>query len=371
MINYLDIKTAASIRDAAHDQNAPLRREEIDAYTARKLREQLKYAAVKSDFYRDLFAGRDIDIDKICSDELSDAQFMNEFEKLPPTDQEDIKERDKDFLCVSAAEISRVVTMKTSGSTGKPKRIYFTAKDQKLTEDYFDYGMRLLTDSDDVVLILMQADAPGSIGDLLAKGISSFGARPVKYGLPKSVNREAPDILKIMKNEGVTSVVALPTHMIKLAREAEKAGMTDYDSENFIQLRSILLSGEYVPEETVMMLEDIFGCCIYEHYGMTEMGLGCAVSCGFGNGYHVREDDLYLEIVNPRTGEVIRDGSYGEIVFTTLTREGMPLIRYRTGDYSRWINEPCMCGSVLKRLDKVGSREHVKGILIDKIQGKR
>ncbi len=118
----------------------------------------------------------------------------------------------------------------------------------------------------------------------------------------------------------------------------------------------------------MMLLEETFGCCVYEHYGMTEMGLGCAVSCGYGRGYHVREADLYIELINPITGQVVEGegrkpgySNYGEIVFTTLTRKGMPFIRYRTGDFSRWILEPCPCGSVLKRLDKVAPREEKKG----------
>ena len=121
-----------------------------------------------------------------------------------------------------------------------------------------------------------------------------------------------------MKREGVTSVVALPTHMKAVA---EAAGGS-------LSLRSMLLSAEYVPEEDVMLFEESFGCRVYEHYGMTEMGLGCAVSCGHGDGYHIREADLYIEIIDPETGRVIHDDTPGEVVFTTLTRKGMPFIRY-------------------------------------------
>ena len=94
---------------------------------------------------------------------------------------------------------------------------------------------------------------------------------------------------------------------------------------------------------------------------MTEMGLGCAVSCGELIGCHIRESDLYLEIIDPKTGQVLPDGEEGEVVFTTLTRKGMPFIRYRTGDWSSFINEPCQCGSILKRISRVGDRQARKG----------
>jgi phenylacetate-coenzyme A ligase PaaK-like adenylate-forming protein len=94
---------------------------------------------------------------------------------------------------------------------------------------------------------------------------------------------------------------------------------------------------------------------------MTEMGLGCAVSCEYQNGYHVREADLYLEIIDPDTGKTLPDGTWGEIVFTTLTRVGMPFIRYRTGDISRWKTESCRCGSKLKLLDYIQDRKIEKG----------
>jgi hypothetical protein len=89
---------------------------------------------------------------------------------------------------------------------------------------------------------------------------------------------------------------------------------------------------------------------------MTEMGLGGGLECAAHNGYHLREADLYLEIIDPVSAQPLPDGEYGEVVVTTLTRLGMPLIRYRTGDISRFIPGQCLCGSVLRRLERVQSR---------------
>jgi hypothetical protein len=108
--------------------------------------------------------------------------------------------------------------------------------------------------------------------------------------------------------------------------------------------------------------EEAWGCRVFNHYGMTEMGLGGGVECAALAGYHLREADLLFEVVDPESGEVLPEGEEGEVVFTTLTRRGMPLIRYRTGDIARFIPEPCPCGTVLKRLSPV--KDRVQGRIV-------
>ncbi|MGN0703880.1 MAG: DVU_1553 family AMP-dependent CoA ligase [Lentihominibacter sp.] len=345
-IRYLDIWTARKI--SGDPERTDFSREELDEYTEGKLRETVRYAVENSVFYREKFS-------RVSAD---DSSFMEYFRNLPFTTSEELRNRGMDFLCVSPGQISRIVTLDTGGSTGEPKRVHFTEEDQQLTVDYFENGMQLLVDCSDKVLILMPAKMPGSIGRLLSEGLRNFGADTVDYGLPET-EAEMQPLLELMKEQHVTSVVALPTHMRMLAEHAAK----EADSDSGCVLKNVLLSAEYVPEDTVKLIRDVFGCTVYEHYGMTEMGLGCAVSCGQGEGYHVRECDLYIEIIDPETGETVPDGQPGEVVFTTLTRKGMPFIRYRTGDHSRWITDECQCGSRLKRLDKVGPRDAVKGYL--------
>jgi phenylacetate-CoA ligase len=121
-------------------------------------------------------------------------------------------------------------------------------------------------------------------------------------------------------------------------------------------IESVLLSTDYVPRAIAKTLEEVWGCRVFAHYGMTEMGLGGGVECEALDGYHLREGDLYFEVVDHETGEVCSDGAVGEVVFTTLTRQGMPLIRYRTGDIARIIPQTCPCGSVLRRMDRVRGR---------------
>lgn len=135
-------------------------------------------------------------------------------------------------------------------------------------------------------------------------------------------------------------------------------------------MKCVLLSAEYVSPQSRAAIRGAWGCRVFEHYGMTEMGLGCAVSCGERSGCHIRESDLYLEIIDPQTGRVLPDGEEGEVVFTTLTRRGMPFIRYRTGDWSSFLTEPCRCGSILKRISRVGDRSMGKGAWREKEEKK-
>jgi phenylacetate-coenzyme A ligase PaaK-like adenylate-forming protein len=257
------------------------------------------------------------------------------------------------MICVPQRDISRIVTLDTSGTTGNPKRVFFTEEDQELTVDFFHHGMQLLIGKADTVMILMPCRMAGSVGDLLREGIERIGAKVIPYGLPETALADRERILDAMEKEQVTCTVALAAHMAELAKHMENRR---------IDLRCTLLSADYVSGASRKAIREGFGCDIFEHYGMTETGLGGAVSCQANvSGYHVREADLYFELIDPKTGKAVPDGQYGEIVLTTLTRKGMPFIRYRTGDISRWLSEPCDCGSVIKRLDRVEDRRLAKG----------
>lgn len=367
-----------------------LLRENLNRYTEKKIYDTLSNAVENSEFYRKRYGDKLTELRKIFEAyEAHDTHraheayrkgqctFFDIFTELPFTTPDDLRENEMDLLCVKPGEISRIVTLNTGGSTGKPKRIYFTEEDQQLTVDFFEHGMQLMADSSDNVLILMPARIPGSIGRLLSEGIKNFDASTIEYGLPdmkpaeltdSKTAEEAEKLLELITKENVTGIVALPTHMAMLAEVMERKYRSSLKQANITYERItsvnwVLLSAEYISKQQTEKIAKAFNCKVYEHYGMTEMGLGCAVSCGCGEGYHVRETDLYIEIIDPKTGKPAEDGQAGEIVFTTLTRKGMPFIRYRTGDYSRWITESCSCGSILKRLDKVGPRDAVKGYL--------
>jgi phenylacetate-coenzyme A ligase PaaK-like adenylate-forming protein len=159
------------------------------------------------------------------------------------------------------------------------------------------------------------------------------------------------DALEEIKTNQADCIVGLPIQVLSLA----KLKNTDPRYSD-LKLKSILLSADYVPETLRHTISTAFDCPVYTHYGMTEMGYGGGVECSALNGYHMRDVDLYTEIINPITGEAVSDGTYGEVVFTTLGREGMPLIRYRTGDIARILPSNCYCSKVFKRMDYVQGR---------------
>jgi len=270
--------------------------------------------------------------------------------KLPFTTSENLKDNPLDFLCVSQNEINRIVTLQSSGTTGKPKRLFFTEADQELTIDFFHHGMLTLVRPEDRVLIMLPGEIPGSVGDLLRLGLERAGVIGVVHGLV--TNPEAT--IEQIKRDNINVLVGIPTQVLSLVRFKDSKGCSPS-----LSLRRVLLSTDYVPQAIVQELESAWGCKVFNHYGMTEMGLGGGVECEGFCGYHLREADLYIEIIDPNSGRPVVDGQPGEIVFTTLTRSAMPLIRYRTGDMSRFLLGPCACHSVLKRLELIKSRERV------------
>lgn len=310
-------------------------KKQLAEYTLKKLQENLNYVREKSRFY-----SRKLN-------NFSQINSLADFEKLPFTSAEDIKNESHNFVCINPTEISRIVTMLSSGTSGKRKRIFFNEGDQELTVDFFEHGMSTLVGAEDRVLILMPGETPGSIGALLTKALDRIGCSSDVYG---PVDNPA-EVLKIIENKNITSLVAIPIQVLKLLRRYEE----DQDNIN-IELKSILLSTDYAADSLISQLEEVWECSVYDHYGMTEMGLGGGVFCSAFKGYHLREADLYFEIIDPETAEVLPEGELGEVVFTTLTREAMPLIRYRTGDFSRFLKKKCSCGSDLKILDKIRYR---------------
>lgn len=312
----------------------PLQRHDLERYQLDMINRTLALASEKSSFYRSLYGTVKLN-------------HLPEMANLPFTTPEDLKADPYRKLCVHPNEIIRIVTLNTSGSTGVPKRVFFTEPDLELCTDYFHHGMRNLVDETDIVGILFPFQTPASVGDQLIKGLGRLGAKTVPlFGLPEE------EISASIESNQITSLAGMPGQIAGLAEKYAQHS----------SIKTVLLSADFVSDSVRGTIRQAWSAEVYEHYGMTEMGLGCAVSCEYQNGYHVREADLYLEIVDPETGSTVPDGEWGEIVFTTLTRIGMPFIRYRTGDISRWKTELCSCGSKLKLLDYIQDRQVRKGM---------
>ena len=311
-------------------------RQMLERYQLDKLSETIRFAFTNSPFYRK----------HLGKSAAAGIRTLGDLTSLPFTTATDLRSCGAQMLCVSQSRINRVVTLDTSGTVGDPKRLWFTAEDQALTVDFFQAGMSTLTRPGDRVLILLPGRRPGSVGDLLAQALTGMGMTPLSYDWVGNL----ADAANVVQRERVDSVVGSPVQVLALARYSAELGGSAPGP------RTVLLSTDYAPRSLVREVEKLWGCRVFDHYGMTEMGFGGGVECEARSGYHLRETDLFFEIVDPQTGERLPDGCEGEVVFSTLTRRGMPLIRYRTGDLSRILPAPCACGSSLKRLDRLSGR---------------
>ena len=316
-------------------EGTALTRSAIDRYQLQALNRTLAHVRQNSPFYREHLAD--------CPGKP--LERLDALSSLPFSSAEDIRRDPFALLCVSQTHVARVVTLKTSGTSGTPKRLFFTAADQELTVDFFHHGMATFVRPGGRVLILLPGALAGSVGDLLVKGLARLPARGIVHGpvldAEAAINRAL--------QEQATHMVGIPVQVLAMASHPKSKSLRG-------QIDSILLSTDYVPDALVARIENHWQCRVYKHYGMTEMGFGGGVECVARKGYHLREADLIVEIVDPATGRPIADGSVGEMVVTTLTRQGMPLIRYRTGDLAAFESETCPCGTILKTLGPVRSR---------------
>ena len=305
----------------------------ITGYQLGKLKKTIDYVLHNSPFYRERLAG-------LSSEDL---RCLGGISGFPFTTRGDLEDHGPRFLCGSQSQVERVVTLPGVEGATKERRLYFTSDDLELTTDFFHHGMRTLVNRGQKVLILMPGERPGSVGDLLLKGLSRAGVSAMVHGV---VQDPARTIRVILENK-IECLVGIPTQVLALARHKDAEMIPES------RIKSVLLSADYVPSALVHELRCVWGCGVFGHYGTTEMGLGGGVECEAFSGYHLREADLLFEIVDPASGRALPEGQRGEIVFTTLTRAAMPLVRYRTGDMSRFLPEPCPCGTVLRRLEKV------------------
>jgi phenylacetate-CoA ligase len=307
----------------------------LEAYQLKKINEVIDYARRNTAFYRNHLA--------FMSGPL---KGLSDIAMIPFTKPLDLSQNPFDFLAVRQDEVARIVTLRTSGSTGEAKRLFFTEADLELTIDFFHHGMSTLVQPGQKVAVLLPGEKPDGVGDLLRQGLLRMDIDVLPYGPVTDPIHAAHTIASF----GAHCLVGIPTQVLSVAQTSKSLGVA------ISSIKNILLSTDYVPKAITDTLQEIWDCRVFNHYGMTEMGLGGGVDCEALNGYHLREADLYFEVVNHETGEPCPDGALGEIVFTTLTRQGMPLIRYRTGDIARMISGPCPCGSVLRRMEWVKGR---------------
>ncbi len=302
-------------------------RADLERAQGARLRAVFLWAQARSRFYRRRLAG--------CAAPAG----VGDLAALPFTAAADLAADPLALVCVPQGEIDRVVTLETSGTSGNPKRLFFTAADQESTLAYFRSGLSQMVAATDRVQVLLPQGRPGGLGDLLDRALRSIGLRArFAEAMPDdaSFRRAPPDL-----------VIGAPVQVLELARRTGGCAGG---------VRAVLLCADRVPEGVAERLAAAWGCEVFEDWGMTEMGYGGGVDCRAHDGRHLQEGDFLFEIVDPASGRAVPDGEFGEVAFTTLSRRGMPLIRYRTGDISRILPGRCGCGSPLRRLDRIAMR---------------
>lgn len=306
-------------------------RQLLDAARMARVRQTVRHAQTSSPWYRNHLAGV----------ETESLHTVADLFRLPLMSATDVAAHGERMVCVSQSDVARIITLQTSGSTGQPKRLHFTRDDLDGTVDFFLQGMLSLIGSQDRVLALLPYEQPDSTGHLLLSalrggGIGCGGCWPP---LPPA------DLARLIVDTGTTCVVGLPQHLLALSAELPRG-----------QVRSMLLCSDYAAPALRSRIEAACGCETFLHYGTTETGLGGGVECEMHDGCHLRESDLLVEIVDGQTGEPVPEGAVGEVVVTTLSRRGMPLLRYRTGDTARIDASPCRCGGITTRLCDIQGR---------------
>ena len=278
----------------------------------------------RSPFYAKRFEGID----------LGDIKTQEDFEKLPFTDKGDLREAYP--LGLAAVPQEKIVRIhSSSGTTGTPVIIPYTKKDVEDWAIQFArcYEYAGVTPSDRVQITPGYGLWTAGIG--FQAGCELLGAMAIPMG-PGNTEKQ----LQFMVDMESTVFTATASYALLIAEEVEKRGIKDK-----IKLKKLITGSERAGEKIRKRIIDGLGVEYYDIYGLTEVyGPGIGINCPYGHGMHVWSDYVYLEIINPETGEVVPDGEWGEIVLTTLQKEGAPLIRFRTHDLSRIIPGTCACG---------------------------
>lgn len=309
----------------AREHMGRLTRQDIEAMQLTKLNRLLAREKERSGFYKAL---------------PPRLESLSQLSELPFTTDEDLAHNASSILLCSQGDIQRVLSDATSGTTGAAKRVFYTKADCENTVDFFAAGLGELVFPGSVTMICMPFSGPYGLGELVAQAIEKLRAKPLKLGTMLSYG----EYKKVLEQERPDSFVGMPVQLLSFLRWCGRGS-----------LRRALVSGDACPDEVLRQCESILGTKLFPHYGSREMALGGAITCPAHEGMHLRENHVIAEIVDD-AGRALPRGAYGELVITTIGMEAMPLIRYRTGDYTRILLGGYPCGSHTIRLDRLDRR---------------
>ena len=273
---------------------------------------------------------------------------LDDVRRLPFTTNADLRENYPDgLLAVERSDVLRLHT--SSGTTGKPKALFFSRRDLDQAAGLVArcFVMTGATEADVLQNMMTYGLFTGAL--MLHYGAEKVGLLVIPAG-PGNSDRQ----LLLMQDFGTTIIHLTPTYALYFSDLLEQRGVRPGRD---LALRKAYVGAEPYTEETRRKIEQGLGVDVYNCYGLSEMnGPAVAFECEHKQGLHLWEDNFLLEIVDQATGEPVPDGQPGELVLTTLNREAMPLLRYRTRDITALLPAPCPCGRTHRRIQRITGR---------------
>ncbi len=291
-------------------------------------------------FYKDKFNAINLKPDDIKS--------LSDIGKLPFTTREDLRDNyPYGLLAVPKSGVVRLHT--SSGTTGKAKAIFFSKNDVNQSAELIARCLVMTGIREDDVLQNMMTYGLFTGALVMHYGAEKVGILVIPAG-PGNTERQ----IALMQDFGSTSLHLTPSYALYLAEVMQAKGIIP---QRDLSLKRAYMGAEPYTQETRKKLENMMGIDVYDSYGLSEMnGPGVAFECTKKDGLHVWEDNFIMEIIDPETDEQLPEGSAGELVLTTLCREGMPFLRYRTKDITKIIPEKCECGRTHRRISRITGR---------------
>lgn len=314
-------------------------RDQMREIQSRRLVKLVKYVYTNVPSYRHKM--QDMSVDP------GDIQSIDDIVKLPFTTKQDL--RDNYPYGLQAAPMSEIVRVHAStGTTGKPTIVTYTRHDLEIWAECLSRALTAagMGRNDTFSVAYGYGLFTGGLG--AHYGVENIGASV----LPASTGGSEKHI-RLLRDLRVTGLAATPSYMLYLAEQMEKLGIKKED----LCLRSALCGAEPYTEAMRQEIQSRMGLKVYNIYGLSEIiGPGVSYECDEQNGSHISEDHFFPEIIDPVTLEPLPLGSQGELVFTTLTKAGLPLIRYRTRDISSLMQGQCPCGRTSIRMSPIVGR---------------
>ncbi len=312
---------------------------QLHVLQAQRLQDTLGRAA-NSPFYGEQFRRHGIGPEIIKS--------VDDIRRLPFTTKEDLRNNfPYGFLTVPKQGAVRLHC--SSGTTGNPTVIFHDNHDLSSWADLVARSLYCagLRDTDVFQNICGYGLFTGGLG--FQYGAERLGALVI----PAAAGNTRRQI-KLMQDFGTTAVHTIPSYLFRLHSAFKEMGL---DPRKDTSLKLFVIGAEPHTDEQRRRIEELFGVRAFNSYGLSEMnGPGVAFECEYQNGLHVWEDAFLTEIIDPDTLQPVPDGEEGELVFTTLDRHAMPLLRYRTRDLTRFLSGDCPCGRTHRRLDRISGR---------------